>query len=345
MQWIVLSPFTRKEDPEWIFDFIDKSRHPVRAVPAHYEHDRSRASSSASDWVDYLRHGFRGFMQAVRAKRGGAGIITAFPQLAVIVALLKKLTGRKNLPLIAWCFNLGRPYEGIKGKVARFCLSEVDIFVVHSRSEIDIYSEWLNIPRSRFVFVPLSAEPPLNPAWSEHNGQSDTEPYIVALGTANRDYALLAEAAGRLGYRTIIVAGSHATRDIKAPPCVKFESGLSLAQCHALASNSRINVIPIADIAAPSGQVTLIESMMLGVPLVATACAGTFDYVDDGVDGLLVKPRDVAAMENALARLWNDASLRASLSANAKRNSLQNFSFEAAGKRLLVLMDQVAAGR
>src|SRR4051812_13459168 len=108
MQWIVLSPFTRSENPEWIFDFIDKATHTVRAVPAAYEHDRSRPSSSASDWLDYLRHGFKGFMQAVRGKRG-TGVITAFPQLAVIVALFKKLTGRRDVPLIAWCFNLGRP--------------------------------------------------------------------------------------------------------------------------------------------------------------------------------------------------------------------------------------------
>jgi glycosyltransferase involved in cell wall biosynthesis len=337
MQWIVLSPFTRSENPEWIFDFIDKAKHTARAVPAGYEHDRSRPSSSAADWLDYLRHGFKGFLQAARGKRG-TGIITAFPQLAVVIALLKKLTGRRDLPLIAWCFNLGRPYEGIKGKLARFCLPQVDLFVVHSRAEIDIYSEWLKLPRSRFVFVPLSAEPPAMAPWSEHG----EEPYIVALGTANRDYALLAEAAGRLGYKTVIVAGQYATQDIKAPPCVSFRSGLSLAQCHALAANSRINVIPIADIAAPSGQVTLIESMMLGVPLIATACAGTFDYVNDGIDGVLVKPKDVEAMEDALVRLWNDAGLRARISENAKQAALQNFSFEAAGKRLQVLMDQIS---
>jgi glycosyltransferase involved in cell wall biosynthesis len=347
MDWIVLSPFTRTEKPGWIFAHLDSARQTAKAVPAHYEHDRSRQSSSASDWRDYLVHGFKGFIRALGAKQR-TGVVTAFPQLALIVALLKKLTGRRNLPLVAWCFNLGRPYDGFKGTVARFCLSSVDVFVVHSRAEIDIYSKWLNLPASRFVFVHLSAEPPPAQPWRERGGEpagdTDVEPYIVALGTANRDYALLAQAAGQLGYKTIIVAGKHATEHIKAPACVTFRSGLSLAQCHELATHSRINVIPIADIDAPSGQVTVIESMMLGVPMIATECAGTFDYINQDSDGLLVKPRDVASMAAALERLWNDAALRGRLSVNARKAALENFTFGAAGARLQEILDELEAG-
>lgn len=334
MDWIVLSPFTREVDPKWIFEFIDPARHSVRAEPATYTHDRSRQTSSGSDWLDYFKHGLKGFMGTFGKRK--TGIVTAFPQLALVVALLKKLSGRKNLPLIAWCFNLGRPYGGIKGKVARFCLSSVDVFVVHSRAEIDIYSEWLSLPQSRFVFVHLSAEPPPNAPWQD----PATEPYIVALGTANRDYPLLCQAVGELGYKTVIVAGSYATAHIVPPACVSFRSGLSLYDCHELATHSRINVIPIADTDAPSGQVTLIESMMLGVPVLATECAGTVDYINDGVDGLMVKPKDVASMRAGLQRLWEDAALRERLSQQAKQASLDQFTFKAASTSLAPLMDR-----
>lgn len=336
MDWVVLSPFVKGTKPSWLMPFIDERFHSTRQIPADYEHDRSRAVSSSRQWLDYLRHGWQGFKQTF-AKQP-TGIVTAFPQLAVIVALLKKLSGRKNLPLIAWCFNLAEPYGGMKGKLARFCLPSVDLFVVHSRAEIEIYSNWLRLPRERFVFVPLSAAPPTGDTWTE---QSE-EPYIVALGTANRDYALLVEAAGQLGYKTIIVAGPHATAHIAPPPCVSFRSGLTLAECHQLALHSRINVIPIADVDAPSGQVTVIESMMRGVPLVATACAGTNDYIADGVDGMLVAAEDVPAMVNALRTVWNDAGLRRALSQAARQASLDKFSFPAAAARLTELMSQVA---
>lgn len=336
MDWLVLSPFVKTTEPGWLMPFIDAQVHRTRQVPAFYEHDRSRAVSSGRQWRDYLRHGWQGFVQTF--SKHPTGIVTAFPQLAVIVALLKKLSGHKNLPLIAWCFNLAQPYGGIKGKLARFCLPAVDLFVVHSRAEIDIYSHWLQLPRERFVFVPLSAELPAGDTWAE---QVD-DPYIVALGTANRDYALLAEAAGQLGYKTIIVAGPHATAHIQPPPCVTFRSGLTLAQCHELALHSRINVIPIADVDAPSGQVTVIESMMRGVPLVATACAGTSDYIADGVDGILVAPGDVPAMVSALRTVWEDAALRRRLSLRARQASLDKFSFPAAAASLSGLMDQLA---
>ena len=337
MDWLVLSPFVKTTYPGWLMPFIDPARHRTRQVPADYDHDRSRAVSSGRQWLDYLRHGWRGFRQTFG--RQPVGIVTAFPQLAVIVALLKTLSGRKNVPLIAWCFNLAQPYGGIKGKLARFCLPAVDLFVVHSRAEIEIYSTWLRLPRERFVFVPLSAEIRDTDTWLD---QGD-DPYIVALGTANRDYALLTEAAGQLGYKTIIVAGTHATAHIQPPPCVSFRSNLTLAECHQLALYSRINVIPIADVDAPSGQVTVIESMMRGVPLVATACAGTSDYVVDGVDGILVAPNDVAAMVSALRTVWEDAALRTALSRNARQASLDKFTFPAAAARLTELMTQLAS--
>lgn len=338
MHWTVLAPFVRDVDPKWIFEYIDPSLHEVAAVPAHYDHDRSRRSSSGRDWLDYFGHALSGFLATYRRGRK-TGIITTFPQLALMVALMKKLTGRKQLPLIAWCFNLAQPYGGLKGKVARYCLPAVDIFVVHSHAEIDIYSRWLNLPASRFVFVPLSVADPVNEPWSERDG----EPYIVALGTANRDYRLLMEAVGELGYKTIIVSGQHAVEHLTPPACVSVQSGLSLKECHRLAAYSRINVIPIADTDAPSGQVTLIESMMLGVPLVATACAGTTDYIVDGQDGLLVAPKDTASMVTALKKVWDDHGLRQQLSAQAKRSSMQKFSFKAASASLAVLMERMAA--
>lgn len=336
MEWIVLSPFTRKKEPEWIFEFIDSTAHPVKAVPSTYYHDRSRKSASISDWIDYLFHGVRGFLNSFSMSQSRIGIITVFPQLALIVALLKKITGRKNLPLIAWCFNLGRPYQGLKGKLARFCLSSIDIFVVHSTAEIEIYSKWLDLPPEKFVFVHLSTSDPDLEAWQERND----DPYVLALGTANRDYALLTTAVAQLGYKTIIVAGAYATEHINAPDFVIFKSGLSIEECHRLAIRSRINVIPIADIYSPSGQVTVIESMMRGVPLIATECAGTMDYIEDGMDGLLAKANDVASMIDALERLWGDEVLRSKLSSHARQSAFEKFTFKVASSSLLKLIQR-----
>jgi D-inositol-3-phosphate glycosyltransferase len=55
-----------------------------------------------------------------------------------------------------------------------------------------------------------------------------------------------------------------------------------------------------------------VEAMACGVPLVASAVGGLLDTVVDGVTGVLVPPRDPAALARALAALLQDAPARRS---------------------------------
>jgi glycosyltransferase involved in cell wall biosynthesis len=63
------------------------------------------------------------------------------------------------------------------------------------------------------------------------------------------------------------------------------------------------------------------EAMALGTPVVATAVGGLPELIDDGVSGLLVPPEDPVALARAVARLLNDASLRAGLASAARRRA------------------------
>ncbi len=56
--------------------------------------------------------------------------------------------------------------------------------------------------------------------------------------------------------------------------------------------------------------VALMEALVCGLPVVASAISGLPELVIDGVTGLLVPERDAAALAGALARLCDDASLR-----------------------------------
>ncbi|HVJ00723.1 MAG TPA: glycosyltransferase family 1 protein [Sphingomonas sp.] len=59
------------------------------------------------------------------------------------------------------------------------------------------------------------------------------------------------------------------------------------------------------------GNVTL-EAMAAGVPVVAARATGAVDLIEDGVNGFLVPPRDVAAYADAIARLITDPALHKS---------------------------------
>jgi glycosyltransferase involved in cell wall biosynthesis len=69
----------------------------------------------------------------------------------------------------------------------------------------------------------------------------------------------------------------------------------------------------------------LIEAAACALPLVTTDVPGCREVVTDGVDGLLVPPREAGALANAIARLHDDPELRARLGAAAREKALAQF--------------------
>lgn len=62
---------------------------------------------------------------------------------------------------------------------------------------------------------------------------------------------------------------------------------------------------------------TVVESLAVGTPVVATAVGGVPEVVRDGSNGLLVPPHDVDALVGALRSVSSDDALRARLAASA----------------------------
>jgi hypothetical protein len=138
MRWLVLTPFTRSLGVGWIPAHIGSLKHSFESVPAAYDHDRSRQRSGIREWRDYFYQSLTAWTAHYRRSSERIGFLTCFPQLPVCLGILKRVTFSKA-PIVAWCFNLGKTYGGMKGRLARFALSAVDIFVVHSTAEIEIY--------------------------------------------------------------------------------------------------------------------------------------------------------------------------------------------------------------
>jgi glycosyltransferase involved in cell wall biosynthesis len=76
------------------------------------------------------------------------------------------------------------------------------------------------------------------------------------------------------------------------------------------------------------------EAMAYGRPVVATGVGGLRDAIEDGVSGVLVQPRDPAALSEALTMLLGDAALRQRLGEAARRRAQSLFSPAAEGGRL-----------
>ncbi len=337
MKWLIAAPFIKDRQDRWLGAFVPGRQHAFEAIPAAYEHDRSRARTGGSEWMDYFKHAWRVLKFVPRAR--GTGVITCFPQLPVALGLLSILTG-KRFPIVAWTFNVGKLPAGFKRTLSGIGLRRVDLIVVHSRNEIDECVACFGLPRERVVYVPLQR------ALDPKPRSEDTEhPYLLALGSANRDYRLLFQVLARQPRRAIVVAGAHALAGLEVPSCVEVRSGLSIEQCHELVLGARVNVIPVANATTASGQVTLLDSMGMGCPTIMTRCPGSVDYVEEGTTALLVEPQDAEGLSRAVETLWNDPELRARISAAGAAHVKACFSDEAVGAELGRICDRFANDR
>jgi len=73
----------------------------------------------------------------------------------------------------------------------------------------------------------------------------------------------------------------------------------------------------------------VMEAMSAGIPIITTRVGGLPDLITSGKDGMLVPPKDSAALARAIELLLRDAGMRARIGARAQEKIKTNFSFHA----------------
>jgi len=63
--------------------------------------------------------------------------------------------------------------------------------------------------------------------------------------------------------------------------------------------------------------IAVLEAMALGKPVIATCVGGPSDFINDGVDGFLINPRDVDRLSRLLDLLSANPDLRDTIGENA----------------------------
>ena len=89
---------------------------------------------------------------------------------------------------------------------------------------------------------------------------------------------------------------------------------------------------------------SVMEYMEEGKPVVATAVGGIPDLVDDGVNGLLVPPREPERLAEAIAELLSDPARRAQMGERGRELRRSEYSIEATVRRIAELYERIAAG-
>lgn len=87
----------------------------------------------------------------------------------------------------------------------------------------------------------------------------------------------------------------------------------------------------------------VMEYMAAAKPIVATRVGGVPELIDHGVNGLLVEPRDPAALAASIAQLLRDRDYGETLAARARERQRKEFDIEAAVRRIERLYEDLYA--
>jgi hypothetical protein len=87
---------------------------------------------------------------------------------------------------------------------------------------------------------------------------------------------------------------------------------------------------------------TCLEAMSCGRPVVGTSGGGTKEYVTDGECGIIVPPRDIEALRDAITHLLRDGRTRRRMAENARRRVLEKFQRKQIAAETLALYHEAS---
>ncbi|MCK6211176.1 glycosyltransferase [Georgenia sp. EYE_87] len=227
----------------------------------------------------------------------------------------------------------------------------VDLVVATCSDEVTELRR-LGVPESSVRVVPCGVDVEhFTPGDGDPAGAGDRpgpagprrRPYrLLSVGrlVPRKGIATVVEALPALPDAELVVAGGPSAAEVDGDPEVRRLRALAARlgvtdQVRFLGSVARGNMpalIRDADVVVatpwyePFGIVPL-EAAACGRPLVGSAVGGLLDSVSDGETGLLVPPRDAAALAGALTTLLGDPDLRRRFGVAARRRALDRFSW------------------
>jgi len=219
----------------------------------------------------------------------------------------------------------------------------IDRIVVHSPRQAELAARELDIPAGKLVLDPYAADTQF---WRPHPGVPE-EPLAVAAGRDHRDYATLAAAWAGRPVRVFVAAGSthspSATTRLPESWPATFEIGTAgPSRLRDLYARASVIVVPVVESDFQANITMMLKGMAMGKAVVATAASGWAGVIEDGVNGLLVPPGDVAALRAALSRVLGDRDLRVRLGREARLTAVTRYSLPAYADRLEALLEELA---
>jgi len=255
------------------------------------------------------------------------------------VALLGTLRclGLPHPPVVvddAGCLNAGHPEKRLSFQATRWALEDTAAVIWHATASRELCTRACPRLAARGTFVPLGINDHEFLSTPTHDGG-----YALCTGYAQRGWPTLLDAWRSLPGVPLKLLGAP-LRQAGLPPGVTVLPRMSFPDYRDLVAGARVVVLPVPDGWASWGQMTLLQAMALGKPVVVTQTKPVRDYLSDEWC-VPVPPEDPAALAQGVQSLWNDPCSRDRLGKAARQAVTERFSERQMARRFEDLLLRV----
>lgn len=269
---------------------------------------------------------------------------------AMLLCALKRIFHLKTSPILDVDISSFHQADtsGIIYKLAQFSSKEFDYMVYHTSSQISYYQNHFPWLSNKSQFIPFGVD--FN-YWSKkyYPTKIKDRDYIVCVGYRKRDWDTLLKAfdIANLSEDLYLIGNPELKCDnsrVKVLPFMPIDDLMNYI------INSKYSVIPLGDFNYSFGQMTLLQQMALGIPILAADVAAIRDYASSSDGGIVsYKAFDVEdlvlKLEYMSSRSSKELSEMGLRSMNAIKTTLSEFQmaerFEEICSNLINVTDSI----
>ncbi len=191
--------------------------------------------------------------------------------------------------------------KGIIHKLSQLSSKAFDYLVYHTSSQIEYYREQFPWLVDKSEFVPLGVD---YNYWRTKSYPviSEKDSYIVCVGYRKRDWDTLLKAYDKAKVKEkLYLIGNP---DLKCDnPDVKVMPFIPINELMTYIANARFSVIPLDDFNYSFGQLTLLQQMALGVPILAADVRAIRDYISQSKGCVSYEPYNAEDLTEKLIQM------------------------------------------
>lgn len=327
MKNVVLIDFPKLENWEFIDELNKQTNLEWEELELISNGLRKNKFSNIIRYIKYFLFPFRVFLNRKKYSK-----IIAWQQFyGLLYAFYCRMFHVKKKNMLIIMTFIYKPKGGLIGKIYHKFMNYIvtskyiDKFICFSKNECEYYANMFKVEKNKFVFCTLGIE-----NIEVKNEEPLKEKTIISCGRSNRDYEFLYKALSKTEYKLNIISDECTLENTKNITIYNNIMGQDFLE---MLSKSYLVVIPLKDENISAGQLVILQSMQLGKPVICTNSNTVIDYIENGINGFIIK-KDEKELLELIEKLYNNEKLYNEISLKQKEIFKEKYSTRALAKNV-----------